>query len=335
MDKVLWVKFGWSDYYRGGPVDGDNSYLKEEGNVGHEVYNFERASDDTYYCYVPPLFGSLAPSNCKNRGWTVVCLAKYPERTGIHIVGWYEDATLLGTWGNVPETRDHLPVSDTDSDARWSYCITSRTAYFVPPERRTMPFSHDSVRRGTFSFLCGPRVRTTASKKQIVNKNQVLDLLKRRMEDLELAVIENPTDETAPDLSAEPSDPLCGFGTPQHRKMVEKAAEKAVKCYYCEKDFLCTDVTKKNLGFDFIFKKEPVEYHVEVKGTSGDLPRFFMTRNENVCRKTPKWRFAIVTNVLGPEPTVRVYDNRQFKEAFELEPYVYAGTPIIPPEQIQ
>ena len=74
MDKVLWVKFGWSDYYRGGPADGNYSYLKEEvGNVGHEVYNFKPAKGGTYYCYVPPLFGDLAPSNCDNSGWTLDC----------------------------------------------------------------------------------------------------------------------------------------------------------------------------------------------------------------------------------------------------------------------
>ena len=129
---------------------------------------------------------------------------------------------------------------------------------------------------------------------------------------------------------AEPGDPLRVFGTPEHRKRVEKAAEEAVKKHYRAKGFLCTDdddVTKKNLGFDFIFRKGPTERHVEVKGTSGDLRRFFMTRNENAYRENPKWRFAIVTNALGPDPTVCVYNDRQFKRIFELEPYVYTGLP--------
>ena len=326
MDKVLWVKFGWSDQYRGGPVDGNFSQLAR-GEVGHEAYNFEPAADGTYYCYVPEQAGNSAPSNPGHpAGWTVVCLAKHPQRTGIHIVGWYEDAMLLGTWGKVPETRAHLPVSDSDPDERWLYCITSETAYFVPPEERTIPFSHRSVRRGSFSFLRGPGVRTTP------NKDEVLEYLKRRMKKLKSSVIENPTDETAPDLGAEPGDPLRGFGTQEHRKKVEKAAEEAVSRHY--EGFSCTDVTKKNLGFDFIFRRGQTEHHVEVKGTSGDLPRFFMTRNENAYRENPKWRFAIVTNALGPKPTVRVYDNRRFKRTFELEPYVYTGMPVTPPERL-
>ena len=326
MDKVLWVKFGWSDHYRGGPVDGNFSQLVR-GDVGHEAYNFEPAADGTYYCYVPPLAGKYAPSKPDHpAGWTVVCLAKHPKRKGIHIVGWYEDASLLGTWGNVPETRAHFPVSDSDPDERWFYCITSESAYFVPPEKRTMPFAHRSVRQGSFSFLRGPGVRTTQ------NKDEVLEYLKRRMKELKFTVIENPTNDTAPDLGAEPGDPLRGFGTPEHRKRVEKAAEEAVKGHY--KGYSCTDVTKKNLGFDFIFRRGRTEHHVEVKGTSGELPRFFMTRNEDSYRENPMWRFAIVTNALGPKPTVRVYNNRNFKRTFELEPYVYSGMPVIAPEQL-
>lgn len=328
MDKVLWVKFAWSDHYRGGPVDGNFSYLAR-GYVGHEAYNFEPATDGTYFCYVPEHAGKYAPSNPDPTGWTVVCLAKHPKRPGIYIIGWYEDATLLGTWGCVPETRAHLPVSASDTDERWSYCITSDTAYFVPPEKRTMPFQHRSVRRGSFSFLRGPGVRTTT------NKNEVLRVLKRRMKKLKSSVIENPTDETAPDPGAAPGDPLRGFGTPEHRKKVEKAAEKAVKRHYRAKGFSFTDdVTKKNLGFDFIFRKGRTEHHVEVKGTSGDHPSFFMTRNENGYRENPKWRFAIVTNALGPAPTVRVCNNQKFKETFELDPYVYTGMAVIAPERL-
>ncbi len=328
MKKVLWVKFGWSEYYRGGSVDGNFSYLAGKGNVGHEAYNFKPVADGTYYCYVPPHIKTYAPSNPDPTGWTVVCLAKHPRRKGVHIVGWYEDATLLGRWRDVPITCAQLRVSDTDPDEGWSYCISSQTAYFVPPEKRTMPFSHPSVRQGKFSFLCGPGVRTTA------NKEKVLRHLKRCMKKLSSAVIESPTDLSAPDPGADPTDPLRGLGTPEHRKKVEKAAEKAVKNHYCARGFSWTDVTRKNLGFDFIFKKGRTEYHVEVKGTSGVLPRFFMTRNENSYRDNPNWRFAIVANALSMKPKIHVFDNLKFQRTFELAPYVYTGTPIIMPERI-
>ena len=95
------------------------------------------------------------------------------------------------------------------------------------------------------------------------------------MEELESAVIKNPTAASVPDSGADPTDPLHGlFGTPEHRKKVEKAAQEAVKKYYGDKEFQLTDVTKRNLGFDFIFRKGETEYHVEVKGTSGPSRAF-------------------------------------------------------------
>ena len=114
MTKILWVKFGWSEFYRGGPVDGNFSYLAGKGKQGHEAYNFAPAPDGTYYCYVPPQTEFYAPKHPDRTGWTVVCLAKHPKRKGVHIVGWYEDATLLGRWRDVPDTRARPPFADTD-----------------------------------------------------------------------------------------------------------------------------------------------------------------------------------------------------------------------------
>lgn len=103
MNKILWVKFGWSEYYRGGPVDGNFGWLNENKGKnnerrGHEAFNFNPGPDGTYYCYVPPQAREYAPSNDDPYGWTVICLAKNPKHTGVHIVGWYENATLHGEW---------------------------------------------------------------------------------------------------------------------------------------------------------------------------------------------------------------------------------------------
>ena len=328
MTKILWVKFGWSEFYRGGPVDGNFSYLAGKGKLGHEAYNFAPAADGTYYCYVPPQNKIHAPKHPDRTGWTVVCLAKHPKRTGVHIVGWYEDATLLGRWHDVPDTRTRQPLADTEQAERWSYCITSSTAYFVPPQERDMPFSHRSVRQGKFSFLAGPDVVEPP------NKKDVRRYLRRRLKRLKSVGIENPTDETVPDPGADPANPLGGFGSPEHRKKVEKAAEKAVKRHYKAKGFSCIDVTRENRGFDFIFTKGRTEHHVEVKGTSGEPARFFMTRNENSYREHRARRFAIVTRALSRERTIRIFDNRQFNKAFQLTPYVFTGEPVIVPESI-
>jgi hypothetical protein len=108
----------------------------------------------------------------------VICLAKNPKHKGIHVIGWYENATLLGEWLDppVPSIKKRGAMAHPEYD--WSYCITSKTAYFVPPEFRTMPFSDTSVRQGKYSFLEGPGIKPDEAKRR------VLTLLESRLKAL-------------------------------------------------------------------------------------------------------------------------------------------------------
>ena len=327
MKKILWVKFGWSDYYRGGPVLGnfgwlkDNKGKKNEGR-GHEAYNFNLGPDETYYCYVPPQGKNYAPTNDDPYGWTVVCLAKNPKHTGIHIVGWYEDATLHGKWLEPPEGTIKKRGDTTHPAYDWSYCITSKTAYFIPPENRTMPFSDDSIKMGKYSFLEGPGIDTNDSKKR------VLELLEGRMKEMRPLAVKNPSEVKLPDPQLDATDPLIGFGTPEHRKKVEKAAEDAIIAHYKSKGYAYERVTHLPCGYDFIFTKGKLTLHLEVKGTAGPFPRFFLTRNEYLkgLQTDPAWRLAMVTSALSDTPNIAVYDAAELNRTFDLEPYVHIGT---------
>lgn len=321
--KILWVKFGWSDYYRGGPVDGNFGWLNEHrGDVnegrGHEAFNFMPAPDGTYYCYVPPQAKGYAPSNDSADGWIVICLAKNPRSKGIHIVGWYENARLIGDW------RRPNPVAVSNEDDDWSYCITSKSAYFVPPEHRNDPFSDTSVRQSKYSFLDGPNVTVNE------NKKRVRGLLESKLKALRSVAVHNPNVDSAPDPEID-TDPLSGFGTPEQRKRVEEAAERAVVAHYEAKKFRTQRVAHLNCGYDYVFTKQTTVHHVEVKGTMLADGRFFLTRNENNGREDPRWRLGMVTDALTKQPKVTVYDNLRFKRTFDLEPYVFIGRRIVEP----
>jgi hypothetical protein len=329
VKKVLWVKFGWSEYYRGGPVDGNFGWLKanrgrkNEGR-GHEAFNFMPAPDGTYYCYVPPQTKGYAPWNDDNKGWTVVCLAKNPKHTGIHVVGWYEDATLLGDWKRPPSNHSGVNIGNSGSAYDWSYCIKSKSAFFIPPERRTNPFSDPSVRHGKYSFLVGPEVGRNPG------KDRVLTLLEARLTKLRDKAVHNPTEAVVPDPELDPADPLKGFGTPEHRKKVERAAERAVIAYYKTKGFNHSDRTKESCGYDFLFWKGAKSLHVEVKGTSGENAGFFLTHNEHAAgyKRNPAWRLAMVTNALSDAPVVEIFDAKMLRKSFDLTPYVFLGRPV-------
>jgi hypothetical protein len=323
------VKFGWSEYYRGGPIDGNFGWLKEnkgrknEGR-GHEAFNFLPGPDGTYYCYVPPQTKNYAPWNEDDKGWTVVCLAKNPKHPGIHVVGWYEDATLLGEWKKPPTNHSGVGAAKSGSPFDWSYCIKSKSAFFIPPEKRTIAFSDPSVRQGKYSFLDGPDVPENP------NKDRVLAVLESHMAKLRDKAVHNPTEEVVPDPELDPADPLKGFGTPEHRRMVEKAAENAVIAYYRAKGFSHVDKTKESCGYDFLFSKRSKSLHVEVKGTSSETAGFFLTRNEHASgyQSNPAWRLAMVTLALSDSPIVEIFDAKMLSKSFDLTPYVFLGRPV-------
>jgi hypothetical protein len=333
VKKFLWVKFGWSDYYRGGLVDvnfgwlNDNKGKKNEGR-GHEAFNFNPGPDGTYYCYVPPQAREYAPSNDDPNGWTVICLAKNPKHTGVHIVGWYEDATLHGEWLDPPQGLIKKRGDAVHPAYDWSYCISSKTAYFIPPEYRTMPFSDASIRQGKYSFLEGPDVDTNEKKRR------VLELLKGRLKAMTPFAVQNPNEGSLPDPELDATDPLKGFGTPEHRKKVEIAAECAVIEHYRTKGYACERVTHLPCGYDFVFTKGKSVWHVEVKGTSSPTPQFFITRNEygKGLHSNPAWRLVMVTSALSETPNITEYDALELRRAFDLEPYVYIGKFIPKPE---
>lgn len=333
VKKILWVKFGWSDYYRGGPVDGNFGWLndnkgKHNEGKGHEAFNFNPGPNGTYFCYVPPQAREHAPSNNDPDGWTVICLAKNPRHTGVHVVGWYENATLHGEWLDPPEGYFQRRSNAAHPAYDWSYCITSQTAYFIPPEHRTMPFSDPSVRQGKYSFLAGPNVDIN------VNKKRVLKLLKGRMKAMAQYAVRNPDEDSAPDPEGNEADPLRGLGTPEHRKKVEKAAEYAVIAHYEKKGYAHERVTHLPCGYDFVFTKGKSVLHIEVKGTSSTVPQFFITRNEyrRGLQGNPAWRLAMVTSALSCTPNVTEYDARELTRAFDLDPYVYIGKFIPKPK---
>lgn len=140
----------------------------------------------------------------------------------------------------------------------------------------------------------------------------------------------NSLSDPEPDLI----DPLKIFGTPEHRKKVEVAAENAVIEFYKKRGYACKRVTHLPCGYDFIFTKGKSVRHVEVKGTSSPSPRFFLTRNEyeKGLQANPEWRLVLVTSVLSDAPNITEYKAHELKLAFKLEPYVYIGKFIPEPE---
>lgn len=109
-----------------------------------------------------------------------------------------------------------------------------------------------------------------------------------------------------------------GFGTAEQNRKVEIAAMRAVEEHYAKAGFVPKDVSKMNLGWDITalhLKQDGHVRHVEVKGTSGSMPKVLLTRNEyDTAQSDPDWELAVVTMALT-KPQVTIYSARQMTKA--------------------
>ena len=265
------------------------------------------------------------PYDDEERTWTVVCLAKKPGQTGIHVVGWFERAYLLGQSFDRPE-YDIGGFRVSSEGSRFTYSIKSDHAYLVHPNDRINPFSHSSVKTGKYSFL------TLENEKNNKRKKEVLKILSSELKKLKSIAIKNPNTSNVEDFDNDEVDPVSGFGTPEHRKKVEKSAVKFVTNHLRKKGYNIISVEDQNCGYDLLASKGKSSLEVEVKGTAGSEERFFLTRNENFYMRNgnQNWRLAIVTNALSSDRSLIFSDAKQVIKKFTFEPLAFKCTPKSP-----
>jgi hypothetical protein len=115
------------------------------------------------------------------------------------------------------------------------------------------------------------------------------------------------------------------------RILVELAAVKAVSRYYSELHFEVKSVESENCGFDLLAKRGEETVHLEVKGTSGLAPRFFISRNERRCSQVdPKWRLVVVTDALSPKPILHEMNAAQAESLYHFDALSWECVPRTP-----
>jgi hypothetical protein len=200
LEKILWVKFGWSDYYQGAEVEGNFSWKTDEGGELHEAFNFRKGPNDKYYCYVPPHGkGKSSPDSTDRDGWTVICFAKRLDRPGVHIVGWYENATLHGQEVKRREYDEPDGFRLDNKGDKFAFTIESESAFLVPPSFRVNPLVHRSIRSASFSYLSGPDEKMQKSEA----KTEVRAYIERELVRLRSLSIQAPTMEKVESFAAE------------------------------------------------------------------------------------------------------------------------------------
>lgn len=144
---------------------------------------------------------------------------------------------------------------------------------------------------------------------------------------------DRPVDEIAGILFLERTDETTvdvrggGFADSKTRKEIEQAAIKFVTAHYEAQDYKVESRESQNLGYDLLAVKASTTLYLEVKGTDGSSPRFFLTRNERKCAgQEADWRLVLVTSA-RTAPQLQTLTIQDVERLFSLDPLAWECTP--------
>lgn len=114
-----------------------------------------------------------------------------------------------------------------------------------------------------------------------------------------------------------------GFGDPEKRKKVEKAAIDFVTARLIERGFDVHDRQRDNVGYDLLAVKDSGNLFVEVKGTASFQPRFFLSRNESRCSSQhQEWRLFVVSGC-DTAPRLHEFTASEMRQKFTFDPLAW------------
>lgn len=286
--RIAFAKTGWSKEYLGGDVSGRHAHIAE-GKKAEERFNFLPASDGKFYAYIPRIGRSSPPKPKETDDWLVIFVAARDGTGPLTVVGWYEHAIFERKYQVRPDKGNY-------------YCVSSDSARPISVEKRKYEISSGHFKRTPIVYARG---------------NGKNDNWRQELAALAEKIVANP--ELEIDLK-----PKSGFPDSAAQKAVEEAAIKKAMEYLKDKKYEVFDKQKDNCGYDLLAKRKrsPDELHVEVKGTSSQEMRFFITRNEKKYMSHPQWRLLVVTNALN-KPEVSLLTANEVEACFQFNPRLW------------
>lgn len=152
FERIAVIKTGWSEDYRGvDEVRGNYAYALAD----HEKVNFLPGPDGRFFCYVPPTGGNLAtrdfggpPKPKVRNGWLVFAVSRKPNKSGLYVVGWYEDASFVHAYLPRPEYESGTPWFGAGADGNpVGYVFSAPRAVAIDGPDRDMRLSGDRFKR--------------------------------------------------------------------------------------------------------------------------------------------------------------------------------------------
>lgn len=117
------------------------------------------------------------------------------------------------------------------------------------------------------------------------------------------------------------------FATAEHRTQVELKSVAFVRRDFERKGWIVLSREREHVGYDLHCTRDKLELHIEVKGTAGIDPVFFMTHGEYKRVKSDHvFLLAVVTAVLA-SPKLATYSGLKLQQDFTFTPMLYSATP--------
>jgi len=281
--RILFVRVGWMRFYAG-PVPGDErpvgggSY--NMANIGHEVYNFRETGAILYGYFQPQMLSQtvaleridpIADGTDRLNSVLVVFVARRPEG-GQVVVGWYKDAEVL---------REEFVNSPGKPQGYGHFCSAERSNCTLLPEVNRS-FLIDGGRGGFGTAnICYP-LAANRSPKDAPWIQRAVDFVEHYQAS---NLLQSPEDAADPEIASAVEKALAqsrgqGFArTPQERRALEDHAMVAAKEYFRREGFAVEDVSAR-CSYDLLCRRETLEVHVEVKGSTTDGESIVLTNNE-------------------------------------------------------
>jgi len=113
-------------------------------------------------------------------------------------------------------------------------------------------------------------------------------------------------------------------------RQTEQAAVRHVRRHLRKAGYRVKSRESEICGYDLHVTRNNQELHVEVKGCSDVVPRFFISRTElKTASSDPNWRLVVITNARERPCAPRFLTGKEMKKLFTLEPTGWEGRPAI------
>ena len=109
-----------------------------------------------------------------------------------------------------------------------------------------------------------------------------------------------------------------GFADPLTRREVEQAAIDFVTATLERDGYDVYDHQRENRGYDLLAVSDRERLMIEVKGTDGPVPRFFISRGERLRSIELEWRLAVVTSARS-QPALSMMTGAEAEARFNFD----------------